>query len=181
VGAALTFRAELMSVGWRSLREKTALVVTAFAVSLASSPALAKETAIDRSQVPGVVLVAVTAKYPGAQLVRFAREVEHGKIAYEVRVELGATRAELILAPDGKIQVEEQTLAMAEVPAAVREGLAKSRFGRAKVLRAERVTKSGNDRRPTYEIVVALDGKSYEVVFTPTGRIVGEERAEQDD
>lgn len=147
----------------------------------AASLGRAAERPVLRSEVPEAVLKAVTAKYPRGQMTQFVREVEHGKTAYEVEVDLGGARTELIVAPDGKIQVEELLIAFKDLPVAVQQGFASSRFGRAKVLRVERVTKADKADAPTYEMVVDLRAKRHELAFDRSGKLLGAERADEED
>ncbi|HEX7669455.1 MAG TPA: hypothetical protein VF395_07730, partial [Polyangiaceae bacterium] len=77
-----------------------------------SSLAFAGEHAVKRADVPDAVIKAVAGRYPQGEMKRFIREVEHGKTAYEVLLDLGGSRTELIVAPDGRIQVEEQVITL---------------------------------------------------------------------
>jgi hypothetical protein len=146
-----------------------------------SSLSLAAEHAVKRSEVPDAVIQAVTTKYPQGEMKRFIREVERGKTAYEVQLDLGGSRTELIVAPNGKIQFEERVIQMADLPDAVRKSLASSRFGKAKVLRIERVTKADKVDTSTYEIVVDLQGKKRELAFDKAGKLLTAEQADEDD
>jgi hypothetical protein len=146
-----------------------------------SSLAFAGEHAVKRSDVPDAVIKAVTGRYPQGEMKRFIREVEHGKTAYEVLLDLGGSRTELIVAADGRIQVEERVITLADLPDAVQKGLGASRFGKAKVLRVERVTKANKVDAPTYEIIVSLDGKKHEVAFSNAGKLLTAEEADEED
>jgi len=146
-----------------------------------SSFGFAKEYAINRSEVPEAVLKVATEKYPHAQMNRFVREIDHKRTLYEVQLDLGRARAELIVTPAGAIQSEELAIALADAPASVQRGLAASRFGKSKVLRVEKVTRAERARKPTYEIVVDLGGKKHELTFDANGRLVTSERTEEED
>lgn len=147
----------------------------------ASSIAFAGEHAVKRTDVPEAVIRAVTRRYPQGEMKQFIREVEHGKTAYEVQLDLGGARTELIVAPDGTIQVEERVISFKDLPDAVQKGLGSSRFGKGKVLRVERVTKADKADAPTYEIIVDLNGKKHEVAFNSAGKLLIAERADEED
>ncbi len=71
-------------------------------------------------------------------------------------------------------------IAFKDLPDAVKKGLARSRFAKAKVLRVERVTAAQRSSAPTYELVVEIDGKKHEVAFDTAGKLLSTERAEEE-
>lgn len=56
-----------------------------------SSLAVAREHSVKQSEVPEAVLKSITAKYPQGEMKRFVREIEHGKTAYEIQLDLGGS------------------------------------------------------------------------------------------
>ena len=119
------------------------------------------------------VLETVAAKYPNAKFTHFAKEVEGDKIFYEVVLENGAAHAEVSVSPEGEIVSEETTIALEEVPTAVANGLAASRYGKAKVVRVERVSAAG--KATTFEFLVELSGKKHELVLDQDGKFARSE------
>jgi hypothetical protein len=162
------------------MKRSMAILGAAVGISVATL-AHAAEHAVPRSEVPAAVLKAVTAKYPRGQMIRFIREVDNGKTAYEVQLDLGNAHTELIVAPDGKIQFEELVILFKDLPLAVQRGFTSSRFAQAKVLRVERVTKEEKADVSTYEMVVELHAKKHELAFDRAGKLVGAERADGED
>lgn len=159
---------------------------SAFAIALGlaameSSPAVAAETRLARSKVPSAVLAAVSARHPRSKMTDFAQEHEGGKTVYEVTLETGSGRLEVIVSPAGKILTEEQTIAMKDLPDPVRKSLARSRHAKAKVLRLEKVTDHRKPKEPTYELLVELLGKKHELVFSSAGRLLKEEAKSKGD
>src|SRR5712692_3059140 len=112
------------------------------------------EQDIQRSDVPPAVLEAVQKKYAKARIIGFARENDEGKTTYEVTVEDGGRRSDLLFAPDGKILIEEHQITISELPPAVKKALAGSPFARAAVKRVERVIREEKVDDPAYELVV---------------------------
>jgi hypothetical protein len=156
-----------------------ALGVVALGIGLAASAA-AREHRVDRANVPGAVLAAVSAKYSTGTMTRFTKEEEHGKIVYEVTVELGADRRELDVSPEGKIQGEERTLPFEQTPTAVQKAFAHSRFGKGSVLRAEESTRYLPTLKVTYELLVRAGERKLELVYDAKGKLVGREPGEED-
>ena len=152
------------------------LLLCSVAIGLAlSTPAFASEKTIQRADVPKPVLEAVEAKYPNAKLTHFAKEVESGKTLYEVVVDADTGHAEVSVSPEGKVVSEETTIAAKDLPEAVQNGLAASRYGKAKVLRVERVTAAARPGVTTFELMVEQAGKKHELAFNQTGKLTRDE------
>jgi hypothetical protein len=140
-------------------------------VLLTAATAFANEKPIKQGDVPDPVLAAVEAKYPNAKLTHFAKEVEDGKTLYEVAFTVGTTHAEVSVSPEGKIVLEETTITLKDLPDAVRNGLAASRYGKAKVLRVERVLEAAKPGVTTFELMVEQSGKKHELEFDGAGKL----------
>jgi hypothetical protein len=151
-------------------RRRLSLVTVACAFMI-SAPAFAYEKAVRQAEVPRQVLAAVAAKYPNAKFTHFAKEVEGGKILYEVVLEDGPHHAEVSVSPEGTIVSEEATIGLQDLPPAVQQGLAGSRYAKAKVLRVERVTEASKPEATTFELLVELSGKKHEIAFDQTGTL----------
>jgi hypothetical protein len=136
-----------------------------------SAAAFANEKTVKQADVPKPVLAAVEAKYPNAKLTHFAKEVEDGKTLYEVALTVGTTHAEVSVSPEGKIVSEETTISVNDLPDAVRNGLAGSRYGKAKVLRVERVMEAAKPGVTTFELMVEQAGKKHELAFDGAGKL----------
>ena len=160
-------------------------IVAAVVVAGLSLPALlrAEERKIKAADVPRPVVDAVKKKYPRAKLVGFEQETEQGKLIYEVAVKAGARKIDVDVAPDGKILAEETLIKADELPAAVKKGLASSKYAKWAIKRAEQVVTNEQADRPSYELIVADHGSVMEVVLDQTGAVTKQEkkRAADDD
>ena len=67
-----------------------------------------QEATIKQAQLPAPVLAAIRKKYPAAKLLRFTREVEKGKTAYEVLCQVRGRRLEVSFSPEGRVLSEEE-------------------------------------------------------------------------
>ena len=143
--------------------------------------ALAGEKKISREEVPRPVLEAVLARYPKGKLVRFIEESEKGQKSYEVVIEAGAKRVELVLSADGKPLLEEQKISVAELPAGVRTALAASAYGKARVLQVERLEDLKTPGAATFEVLVEQGGKKRELVFDAAGALTKDEDVTHED
>ena len=137
-----------------------------------TTAAFANERAVKQADVPKPVLAAVEARFPNAKFTHFAKEVEGGRTLYEVVLNTGSTHAEVSVSPEGEIVSEETTIGMSDLPAAVREGLASSKYGKAKVLRIERVLDAKKPATTTFEFMVEQAGKRHELAFDDAGELV---------
>jgi len=149
-------------------------IVMGFVVAALASAASAQEQKIGRSEVPETVLKTVEATYPRVPLLGFSKEAEDGRLAYEIALDWKGRRTEVVVSPEGRILIEEVTIGIDEVPAAVRKGLASSKYGSAKLTRIEKVTET--DRASTFEIVVDQGGEKHELVFAGYGEIQSDEK-----
>ena len=147
------------------------------AMMLVGATALAGEVKVAEKDVPIAALDAVAKKYPKARRVGFEKESEGGKVAYEVKLVDGTRSIDVDVSPEGKITAEEEVIAISDVPPAVREALARSKYGSWTAKKAERVIKDEKLDAPRYEIQVTNDKSRAEIVFAKDGKIVSTEGA----
>ena len=146
------------------MRTKTFLITAALAAALAL-PATAKERPLSRAKVPPPVLAAFEKAYPKAKAIRFAEETQDGKKAYEIESQDGSKRRDLLYAADGTVLEIEETIPPADLPATVRDAVAKQ-APKATIKRAEKVT-----RGETVRFEVELSGTTTkELVFDVNGK-----------
>jgi hypothetical protein len=100
----------------------------------------------------------------------WSKETEDGKTFYESEMIEGQTKRDVLFLPDGKIDIVEEEIAKASIPAAVRSAL-KARYAKAEIDLAEKLTKAGTIQ---YELHLKKAPKK-EVVFTQDGMFVKEE------
>ena len=160
---------------------KTTLIGSAV-VALAVASAGADEKKIAQADVPRPVLDTIQKKYPAAKLTGFEVERDNGKTAYEIQLRDGDKRREVVCSPAGKIVAEEETIALAEAPAKVRDALgASAKYRTWTVRQVERVVNDENAQAAQYEIEVASGKQAAELVFTSEGKLVRSEQKKAGD
>lgn len=144
--------------------------------SALGTTAMARERAIQASALPAAVQQAIASQFPKAKAERYSQDVEHGKTEYEVVLRTGRQSTEVSFAPDGTVLSQEQRLAVAELPNAVRQALT-STYAQAKVLKAEKELKGHTTH---YEVLVSNHGKKSELVFDAQGKQIQHESGQED-
>ena len=136
-------------------------------ILLAASPALA-DTAC-----PAAVTTAIDKAFPKAKIDSCKPEKEHGHDQFEVKLtRADGSKAEVDVAPDGKILQVEEAIAVDKLPAAVVKAFA-AKFPKTKIDRAEKQTPSSGS--PTFELAFQANGKTKEVTFGEDGKFIEEE------
>ena len=153
-----------------------ALVVVTLLLWAAGSQTSARERKVTRADVPAAAIEAVLKKYPDAKLEAFSRETDDGQVLFEVQA-LTASKGKVSIdvTAAGKIMAEETTIDVAALPAAIKKGLARSRFKGWRIDRCERVVEQERDAAPSFELVVRSKQARFEVVFDKDGTLVREE------
>ena len=120
---------------------------------------------------PAAVQAAFKQAYPDAVIKHASRETDHGKTVFEIEsVDRGQAR-DLVYAADGTVLECEETIAVADVPAAVSAAL-KALYPKASIAKAEKTT-----RGPALQYDLALKGAPVkEVAFSADGRRIGDEK-----
>lgn len=122
---------------------------------------------------PAAVKTAIDKAFPKATISTCTAEKEHGRDQFEVvLVKHGGGKAEVDVAPDGKILVVEEPIPMNQVPAAVMKAFA-AKYPKAKATRAEKETETGG--KPKYELGFEASGTKKEATFAEDGTFVEEE------
>src|SRR5215510_4302214 len=147
-----------------------AIVITlCLAVSgLAQEPT---ERKMNNKSIPAAVTAAAAKAFPNAKVKGWSKETEDGKTFYEAEMVEGQTKRDVLFLPDGKIDLVEEEIAKASIPAAVQSAL-KARYPKAEIDLAEKLTKDGTEQ---YELHLKKAPKKKEIVFTPDGKFVKEE------
>jgi hypothetical protein len=127
----------------------------------------AKPKAVDLKILPPAVLKAFQAAYPKAVIKGAAKEVENGVTQYEVESVDGTLNRDLLYLADGKVVEIEETTAPENLPAPVKQTLARDYTG-AKVLKVEILTKGTTK---AYELSLELKGKKLSVTFDAQGKV----------
>ncbi len=148
----------------------------AFAM-LCTSASVAGEKKLTRKQVPAAVLTAFEKAYPSATVKGYSKEVEKGKIYFEIESMDGKTGRDVLYNADGSVAEVEESMAAADLPSAVSATVSKE-YPKGTISKAEKTTR-GKD--VTYEVHV-LSGKSkHEVVVDPSGKLVKHENEAEED
>ncbi len=127
----------------------------------------AADQKIKRSDLPAAVQNAVDQVSKGATVVGYSKEVEDGKTSYEVEMKVGALAKDVTLDANGKTLAVEQEVALASLPAAVKDGITKA-AGTSKIGKVESVSE-GN--KMTYEVELK-GGKAKELVVDQNGKML---------
>jgi uncharacterized membrane protein YkoI len=165
----------------RISRSITAFVMvvglTALAVACASVKAgrARKEDEAERISVAELTAparAAVEKLTAGGRIEKIDKEMENGRIVYDVEATVNGRHTEYTIATDGTVVGTETSVEYSELPEGVRTA-AKKYFHGATGLSASRGVEDG---RTTYEIESTKDGKKVTVTFNETGKLVGEEK-----
>jgi hypothetical protein len=148
-------------------------------LALGLSIARADEKPVKEAEVPKPALDAVKKKYPGAAFKEFAREEEKGKVSYEITLTLKekdkTRKLDVLVSPEGKIEVEEEVVGEDALPEAVKKALGASKYGKWKIQKVERIVKNEDEKDPSFELLVKDGDKKAEVLFDKDGKLVEEE------
>ncbi len=128
---------------------------------------------------PASVTAALARHYPGATVVRDGAENEDGQQAWEAILHVpgaaGVRTLEVTLLLDGTVLSEEERITEAELPAAVATALTAAKGAHGTVEAIERSVTPNTRDKPTFEVLLTVDGKRHEMQFDATGRIVDDE------
>lgn len=103
----------------------------------------------------------------GGQIDKIDREVEKGKVIYDVEANVGGKHVEYSIADaDGAVLGTETEIEFSQLPEPVRVATEKY-FGTTTGLKA---AKGVEDGKTSYEIEGKKNGKKMEVTFDPTGK-----------
>ena len=142
------------------MRIQSLLITT---VLCAAAPAFAD------SACPAPVTDAVAKLFPGSNVTACKAH----KNEFEAKVaKKDGTKAEVDVASDGTILQVEEIIPVAQLPAAVTKAL-DAKYPKAKLLRAEKMTKPGKESE--FEVKFTASGKTKEATFTESGKFIEEE------
>jgi len=127
----------------------------------------AREEHIKRSDLPAAVQKTVDEQSKGATIKGYSKEVENGKVEYEVELMVNGHSKDVSMDPEGNVIEVEEEVSLDALPAAVREGLVQ-RAGRGKIGKVESITKRGTV--VAYEARVQTGPKHFEIQVGPDGK-----------
>jgi len=135
------------------------------AFSTLALAAHADEEKISPKDLPSAIKKAIEKKYPKAEIEHAVKEVEDGKTAYEVLLEIEDHPFDMKFDAKGSILEIEKAISHEQLPARVKKVLSK-KYPNAKIEKIEAVTK-GEKGPTTYEIVIKT-----EVVINDEGKLI---------
>ena len=141
------------------------MVATGVSVTRAEAEQIAME------DLPRVVRSAAEKAIAGGSLKRVVKEKEAGQVAYSVEAMMGGNTKEFTFAADGTLLAEEEGIAFAKLPDAVRAA-AEKYFGDSRDLRA---SKEIAKNVTSYEIEGQKGGKRVSATFSAAGALLEEE------
>ncbi|SRR6266851_2013967 len=133
------------------------------AVTFSAATVVAQEAnkmKIKRSDLPPAVAKTVASQSRGATIRGFSEEKDEGQTYYGAELMVNGHRKDVLMDAAGTIVEVEEQIAIASLPAAVRNGL-QAKAGTAKLLKVESLTKRG--KLVQYEAEVMTNGKKSEV------------------
>jgi hypothetical protein len=124
-------------------------------------------------KIPANVMTTLTARFPQAKIDKWSKEKEDGKEVYDIEFKQDGRKFEADIFADGTIHNWEQQIAPGDLPAPVRQTLARQ-FPKASLKEVMAITevKSGREELQGYEIVVQRVFRDVEVTIAPDGRVL---------
>jgi len=132
--------------------------------------ALAQEQAIKCEQVPAAVTTAFKTAYPKATIRDCSKEIEKGKVAYEISSIEDKTHRDILYHEDGTVIVVEEAIQAGDLPDPVKLVISK-KYPKGAITLAERLTHEPGSSI-SYEIRLKHRGKTLELVYDPDGKEV---------
>jgi uncharacterized membrane protein YkoI len=155
------------------MRASFGLNFSLIALAVASLNLFAAERKISKADLPAPVQKTADEEAQGATIRAYSKDIENGKVEYEVQVVGNGHSKDFTIAPDGSlIEIEEQVNIDA-LPPQVHAGLiAKAASG--KITKIESITKHG--KIVAYEAQVLTAGRKSEVQVGPDGKSLTHEK-----
>jgi len=142
-----------------------AVVVTCFAAGCASTKK--QDVRVSLAELSGPARGTVERVTAGGKVDQITKEVEKGKLVYDVEATVSGKHVEFLIADvDGAVLGTETPIEFNELPEAVRVA-AEKYFGSATGLKAMKGVEFGET---SYEIEGPRNGKTVEATFNPAGK-----------
>lgn len=135
------------------------------------------EEKVPLDKLPKAVGDAVKKRFPKAEMVSAATELEDKVKVYEVTIKEGEVKTDVTLTPEGVITGFESSVAVKDLPKVVTDAVA-SKYPQGKITLAETVTKvkEGKETMEYYEVIVTSGADTVEVQILPDGKVKAEEK-----
>jgi uncharacterized membrane protein YkoI len=126
---------------------------------LCSGIAHAGEKRVQFSDLPPAVQKTAQAESQGATIKGYSKEVEHGKLTYEVEMVVNGKSRDVSIDPSGKVVEVEQEVSLEAVPPAALTAIQAGAKGGA----IPKVEEVKSDSETVYEAQVRTSGKHQEI------------------
>jgi hypothetical protein len=155
-----------------------ALVLIVAALIAAGAGGAAGGEGIPLNRVPKPVLDAVRARFKDARITGAEREREQGQLVYEIAIKLGDQTVDVTVTPEGTLLLIEKEIAVQALPAPVLRALERGYPGATYKVIEEVVKVQGAQEVLTHyaTLLVTAQRKTLEVLVSPDGKILAEER-----
>lgn len=156
-----------------SAHKLTALICVGLFVSL---PALRAEDKLDLDKIPKIVMDALKARFPKAEIQKWTKEKEGDKVVYDIEFKQGVQKFEADIFESGTIHNWEKEIAAKDLPNAVKQTVDK-KYPKATLKEIMEITEV-KDRKESlegYEIVLeTTDKQEVEITVAPDGKVLEE-------
>ena len=132
-----------------------------------------KAEKITQDKLPKKVLDAVKSWFPEPEFSSITKETTDGKVVYDLEFKYKGRKYEMDIKEDGTVLEIEKEVALKDLPEAAAKAL-KAKHAKATikdVMEVNLVT-GKNLKLDHYEVVLEMDGKTFEVTVTPDGKEV---------
>ena len=149
---------------WFAIVAALSIAIAAITVGCKSTEE-GKATRVSVSELPEPARAAVNKLTAGGQIEKIDKEIEKGKVIYDVEATVGGKHVEYSIGEDGSVLGTETSIEISELPPPVRAA-AEKYFGTTTGLKAMKGVEEGKTH---YEVEGKKDGKNAEVTFDPSG------------
>jgi Putative beta-lactamase-inhibitor-like, PepSY-like len=129
---------------------------------------------LDLEKIPKVVMQALKAKFPKAEIHKWTKEKEGDDIVYDIEFTQQRQKFEADIKEDGAIHNWEKEIAARDLPAAVKKAAAE-KYPKAAIKEIMQITEV-KDKKETlegYEIVLeTAEKKTAEITVAPNGKVM---------
>ncbi|MEO6693895.1 MAG: PepSY-like domain-containing protein [Ignavibacteria bacterium] len=164
----------------RYLKETVILIFALFIYTLLANNLQAQNKKYSEKDIPKIVLESFKQSYPNAEVIGYDVGKEKGILTYEIETKEGKFFRDIEFTADGKISEVGEIIEINTLPANIVTSI-NNKYKSAKILEAEKKT-SGLEI--SYEVIVGLKSKKYEVLLDQNGKIIkesDEENEKEDD
>ena len=146
---------------------KSAILTVSAAFLVFAGSVFSQEKPIKKADLPAAVQKTADEQAKGATVRGYNKEVENGKVAYEVELTVNGHSKDVTMDAQGNVLEIEEEVAMGALPPAVREALQK-KAGKGTIAKVESLTKKG--ALVAYEAQVRERKKHSEIQVGPEGK-----------